>query len=94
MRTPDALCATHPEFRARVCVRCQAEPDARRRLDEFVATTTEMEVARRRITDLAEARADAAWAALAVGVKRGDLARAIGVSPGIITRMLQREDVA
>lgn len=94
MRSPDPLCATHPAFRARCCIHCQGEATARRRLAEFEQTTIDMSTARQRITELAEARADAAWAALAAGVKKGDLARAIGVSPGIITRLLQREDVA
>lgn len=94
MRTPDALCPVHPQFTTRRCIRCQGEAPAQRRLAEFEQITVDMEAARKRITELAEARADAAWAALAAGVKRGELARVIGVSPGIITRLLQREDVA
>lgn len=94
MRTPDPLCPDHPAFRARACIHCRGGQAARLGLAAFQNLTDEVARTRRQLSELAELRAQAAQAALDAGVSRSDLARAIGVSPPIITRMLQREAVA
>ena len=50
----------------------------------------EMDIHRAAMARLAQERADAVREAIAGGMSRSDIARALGVSPQAITKLLQR----